>query len=480
MKIAKNKGLYSAFAAALLLFSGACNSSDTPGQEGAPDYSGTAVKSFSLRENDKVLYNIDSVFFSIDLANGNIFNADSLPVGTDISALGVNIKTDECSECKIRMTSVHGNDTVVDYLTSPEEKINFTKPVYLDLTSYNGSFSYTYNIKVNVHTVFADSLAWSTAALPPMPAPAASAYRSVKFGDAAYTLAAIPSGYELYRSTDLFKGEWEKVATNLPAGLKPETLTASHDGTTLYILTSAGELLSSTDAVSFASTGCTGWTTILAAYPPGVLGIADDEAGEPKHVAWPAGAVSDVPADFPVSGFSQSVLSSTEWAVKPQVLIAGGRSASGVLTGATWAYDGARWAKVGAGLPAGEGYAVARYTLADTDTLSWTTARKPALVAIGGRSGKECNRTVYVSRDMGMTWGIGSVPVQLPKDFPALSGADLLVFDVRRNASTKAVKPITEWDVPYLFLMGGRDADSFLQHYYRIGAINALRFKPLQ
>ena len=162
------------------------------------------------------------------------------------------------------------------------------------------------------------------------------------------------------------------------------------------------------------------------------------------------------------------------------MLVAGGRAASGALTGSTWAYDGSRWARIGAGLPAAEGYAVCRYTIARTDTLSWVTTMKPALVAIGGRNGADVSGKVYVSRDMGMTWGLGDVPVQLPKDFPALSGADLLVFEYEAGARPKAIRPITEWDVPCLFLFGGRDKDSRLQFFYRVGAINALRFKPLQ
>ena len=252
MKKAINKGFYGACAAVLLLAAGACNSSENYGQEGTADYSGTAVKSFSLKENDQVLNNIDSVFFSIDLVNGMIFNADSLPVGTDISALAVTMQTDACTECKFHMTSVHGTDTVVDYLTSPDEKLNFEKPVSLYIKSYNGSYERTYTLKVNVHTQFADSLQWSDATLPPMPVSAASEMRTVRFHDTAYTLAATSAGYELYRSTDVFNGRWEKVAANLPSALNVSTLTASHDGDTLYILDSSGNLLSSTDGVDFA------------------------------------------------------------------------------------------------------------------------------------------------------------------------------------------------------------------------------------
>ncbi len=480
MKIALNKGLYGVCAAAFLLLAGACNTTDTPTQEGAADYSGTAVRSFSLQENDKVLNNMDSVFFSIDLVNGTIFNADSLPTGTDISALAVKMQTDACAECKFHMTSVHGNDTVVDFLTSPDEKLNFTKPVSLYIKSYNGSYERTYEIKVNVHTQYADSLQWSDAALPPMPVSDATEMRTVSFHGTAYTLAATRNGMELYHATDLFKGKWEKTDTDLPADVQVSSLTASHDGNTLYILSASGALLSSTDGATFTATGTDGWEAITAAYPPGVLGLKKGADGSYTHVAYPAGSESAAQSDFPVSGYSGSVLSSTDWAVKPQVLIAGGRNASGVLTGSAWAYDGSRWAKVGTGLPAAEGYAIARYTIARTDTLSWVTSRQPALIAMGGRNGNNINGKVYVSRDMGMTWGPGDISVQLPKDFPALSGADLLVFEYQASVVPKAIRPITEWDVPFLFLFGGRDKDSRLQFFYRVGAINALRFKPLQ
>ena len=50
MKKAIYKGFYGACAAVLLLAAGACNSSENYGQEGTADYSGTAVKRFSLKE----------------------------------------------------------------------------------------------------------------------------------------------------------------------------------------------------------------------------------------------------------------------------------------------------------------------------------------------------------------------------------------------------------------------------------------------
>ena len=50
-----------------------------------------AIKNFKLNANDSVLAKLDSVFFSIDLNTGVIFNADSLPKGTNVSKLVATI-----------------------------------------------------------------------------------------------------------------------------------------------------------------------------------------------------------------------------------------------------------------------------------------------------------------------------------------------------------------------------------------------------
>ena len=47
----------------------------------------TLVKAFGLQADNEVLTSLDSVYFTVDYNNGLIYNADSLPVGTDISAL---------------------------------------------------------------------------------------------------------------------------------------------------------------------------------------------------------------------------------------------------------------------------------------------------------------------------------------------------------------------------------------------------------
>ena len=72
-------------------------------------YSNVAVTSFSLYENDNVLKNLDSVFFTIDMSNATIYNADSLPYGTKINKLPVSIVT--AATCSATTETVSGCDT---------------------------------------------------------------------------------------------------------------------------------------------------------------------------------------------------------------------------------------------------------------------------------------------------------------------------------------------------------------------------------
>ena len=52
----------------------------------------TLVRAFGLQADAEVLASLDSVHFTIDYEKGLIYNADSLPVGTDISGLKVTVE----------------------------------------------------------------------------------------------------------------------------------------------------------------------------------------------------------------------------------------------------------------------------------------------------------------------------------------------------------------------------------------------------
>lgn len=112
------------------------------------------VSGFSLAANDSVLAHLDTIFFTIDLNKGQIYNADSLPVGTDVSALIANISFDNVAQAKIYMDKGDPakNDTI-DYIANPTDSIDFTSKVSLEVTAQNGTTVKWYSVKVDRKSV---------------------------------------------------------------------------------------------------------------------------------------------------------------------------------------------------------------------------------------------------------------------------------------------------------------------------------------
>lgn len=488
-----------ALMAAMML--GSCNS-DSDNSFGnyteASDLSAVTVKAFSLQADRKVLNNLDSVFFAIDLVNAQVFNPDSLPRFTRTDSLMVTLSTAEVSvaQLKFRSTTTR-NDTVVDFLKDPNEKINFSDgPVILHLESTDGQTKRDYTIKVNVHLMAPDSLYWDQTASRPLPSslPNVVAQKTVRFKEQAVCLTTSPNAadYSIAFADDP-SAEWNMGKPVFPTKVRIETFTAADDA--LYILADDGTLFTSPDGLAWSATE-EHWQAITAPYGDHVLGLKNDGTGL-HHAVYPASltlADTSVAQGFPVSGNSQSVVLHTKWAQNNQVITVGGQTVGGSLTGAAWAFDGVRWAQIGKGLPAADGYILTPYTVCRTDTVSWRTIKTDVLLAIGGREANDtCSRAVYLSSDMGMNWRKADRQVQLPDYIPATSGADALVFDLTLTASrsassavwrpwgvSRAVAPITQWECPFIYLFGGLTDAHTLQPLVWRGVINHLSFKPLQ
>lgn len=490
--------LIGAFAATTCLFT-SCNSSDTWGTD-PQELSGVAVKAFSLKKDNALLHNLDSVFFSIDLVEGRIFNANPLPCETNVSAIAVSISSDAVSVAQlIQPASPTDGEQVIDYLASPDHKINFENgPVRLHLVSADGARERDYYISLNVAQVEADSLYWDkleAGALKTVADPLRT--KTVKCGDRALCLSVNAAGNaqiaSFIPSSTTGGGVWDGSVVNpnfvdvntvaFGNALDVESLTATGDGT-LFILDSYGNLHSSADQGATFHIVASGWVSISAPYLNGVLGVADN-AGAKSFVSYPAGLAgvpgASMPASFPIKGHSAAATFTSKWSNAPQVIIAGGRTSSGTLTGASWAFDGNRWAQISDALPPAEGYAVSQYTIAQTDTTTWRTVERPVLIAFGGNGLSPVNG-VYISKDMGVNWQKGNQELQLPDYIPFATGAQLLVFDKQMQAvaAPLAIKPIETWQCPYLYLFGGYNiAGQPLPNYWS-GVVNHLKFRPLQ
>lgn len=485
----------------------ACNSDDdTTVINDSVDYSNLIVNEFSLQKDDSILEYLDSVYFSIDLNDGRIYNADSLPKGTRINRLRVSISLPTVKEAELSYINEAGRDSIVNYLENPDDSIDFSNgDVKLRLKSYDEKQEFTYRISVNVHLMDPDSLYWNQTAARPIPTlletPETS--RAIEYKDGVIVVTAKGTdACVAYNAEPGSSEDWLMTATTLPQGADLHSLHSKADE--LFIV-GERKLWKSSDRGETWSD-----LEITADYIYGACGDylvcnRRDVGGRYVHFTYPSTTETYVSEDCPVRGTSLPLIFTNEWSSTPMMLISGGRTANGDLIGATWGYDNGEWAKVSANpMPAGEDIAFFPYFTFKNDTKNWTTTETAALFALNGGS-------IYISVDRGIHWTLGQTSLQLPSYIPKLSNVQALVFptllsDVQPNSSiwkelpsvklspwyyvipsgfdyvfaSRAERPITEWECPYIYLYGGYDTSGHLSMNIWRGVINRLSFKPLQ
>ena len=279
----------------------ACNSSDPieiddNGYNIEVLYSNTAITSFSLKPNTKVLANLDSVYFTIDLVGARIFNAQPLPYGTKITKLLADIGTNGSSKIEVKVTdSKVMKDTTLVYNTSSIDSIDFSANVSIIVTSLNELQKRTYGVKVNVYDVKPDSLYWGKtewAKLTDNGTP--KAQKAVEYLDKVYSFVKT-TDYSL----TVIDGDMETTeAVTFPAEPNLRTLTASSNA--LYVLSTTGDMYKSTDGKSWSATGMK-WNHIYGGYGDKIIGNKY-ENGKYIHTMYPALAdftESEVATDCP-------------------------------------------------------------------------------------------------------------------------------------------------------------------------------------
>lgn len=148
----------------------ACDSEDTTATESSGDCIVTAARmgSLSCVRYTQTEAGADSAYnvtvqgtyypLSIDNVNGRIYNADSLPVGTDVSR--VAFSTFNASGIAAIRSLVTGEDTIF----SMSDSTDFTLPRQITVYAANGAGQRTYTVDIRVHQEEADTFRWSKAA----------------------------------------------------------------------------------------------------------------------------------------------------------------------------------------------------------------------------------------------------------------------------------------------------------------------------
>ncbi len=507
----KNFGAY--ISAVVVIAAGltACNSDDNSGYSTEDTgytsetmYSSTAITSFNLKANQKVLANLDSIFFTIDLNGGRIFNADSLPYGTKITKLIPNIGTSGSSKIEIlvRNSSVM-NDTTITYTTSMRDSIDFSAGgIIVQVTSLNEQYTRNYTVNVNVHKVKSDSLVWDKVAWRQLPGNPVKQRTLVHNGKVMTYTVDTNGNYSLMTTDNPAGDDATTQSVTLPAGMDVRSIAATDDA--LFGLTDDGSLYTSADGTAWSATG-ERWSHIYGGYGTTLLGVKKS-GNDYYHATYPDNGRHDaVSADCPISGTSDILIFDSKWNDNPQAYFTGGRIANGNFTGATWSYDGTVWAKISQ-TPIErpmEGITMFPYFTFRTSGKSWRVTREATLFAFGGKDETGVFPIVYISKDLGINWSKAGSLLQVPDYIPSMACADAVVWESTLGrscsgswnemplpsapawlmpldeAGSRAVTEVTSWQCPYIYLYGGDNASGMLYPQVWRGVINRLTFKPL-
>lgn len=476
--------------------------------------SSARITAFSLASNDSVLPGLDSVYFSINEHSLQIYNADSLPMGTRIDKLVPQITNNGASSIEIHEPRPGQADSIHDYLENSGDTINFANgPVKVRVVSLDGVTTAVYTIKVNVHTQPTDTLMWSRLERTSLPSrfSIVSEQHTVQMGDYYLCLTRYDKEFCIARATDP-AGTWEYVTPNF--GFSPKFTSFSATDDHAYILDTDNNLYESTDLTTWTATGQR-WNYIYGCYNNTLFGNKLQN-GKYTMVSYPATSEWPLGTDFPVSGASAPICYTPYMGTGDQMIIVGGRTAAGQVSNATWAFDGAGWSRISLRpLPyALENLTVVPYFVVKTSKNSWRTKRTSVLLAMCGRQQDgTLNDTVYVSRDFGMNWAKADSTMQIPGTIPARMNAQAFnhssVLTEKPVAQSRTLRfvsvelpwepalntipaagniiepmataPITEWDCPYIYLFGGQNEDETVTYNTLWRAvINRFTFKPLQ
>lgn len=448
------------------------------------------ISAFSLAADTAVLDNLENVFFTIDLKNGLIYNADSLPMGTNVSALAVNITTENAAY--VNITTVDGT---FNYLDNNKKTINLTEPVSIEVGSQSGLHKKLYTLTVNVHKLESDRLYWGGMQYSQLPGTGSlTQQHTLRFNELIHCFMQRNGEYILATTTNPSE-EWN--IKQISFSFTPNIQSIRCTDTALYILDSEGGLHTSVDGVSWESTGAE-YSAIIGNFA-GTLLTLTKEGDTYYHDIYPRPdgyTPQPIAADFPISGFSEMLTYNSSWLSAPQGMIVGGRTASGTLTGAMWGYDGTTWAILSNTIPQREGATLFQYVTFFVDDY-WITSEKTTWFVIGGKNETSALRDVWTSNNYGVSWQKAGLELQMPGYFMARGYASVVICDEPINTTYQNWQPVDtqpipqgyrcvpmysktdERFIPYIYMFGGENFSGTTYNQVWRGVINRLRFEPI-
>lgn len=260
--------------------------------------------------------------FIIDQIRGKIYNADSLPKGTDVSKVTINIS---CEGYYVFVEAGENDSIWVD-----TDSLDFTKPIQFKVLSEMNTFGQIYTAQINVHQQEPDMMSWTKTA---------NVSTDIKGQKAVYAngnIYVFAEGEAQVAMTSTTNGkEWTSLQTiDLP--VKADYTTAMEWAGKIYILA---------DKALYASENGINWTkveteqtfsTLTASSKRKLIGVDTD-----NHYIESADAINwdkhqAMPADFPQAPFTSVSYALSTNASMERIVLMGYNPAEQDTTNVVW------------------------------------------------------------------------------------------------------------------------------------------------
>ena len=411
-------------------------------------------------------FNIDQYHgVAADSTTGIIQNLDSLPYGSVVNSVYP----------KVTFQSTNGNIYINDSLWEDGDSIDFTTPVVLKNTSFDGLYTKSYTIYVTVHQVDPDSmhLEPSASALPGN----ASASKIIETNGVILDyVPSIGGGLQIYRSADSCKTWSSQVVSGLSGDMNLQSLCTF--GTKYYITSKTHLSYRSDDGLSWTSISpvtTEGAATVLNLFgeinkkyindlvPSALTGMLITASGETcfgrstDGINWTT--YTKVPADFPITDFA--LIKSTTVTNVQFYTIAGGVNSMGAEIASVWSTeDGKTWISVNDG-------SVSFNTLPKRKNAS-LFQYDGYLVSFGGQDASgNLYKDLHISPDHGKTWNNADVNWAFTKMDSGLAGAGIYVQHIPDLVYNK--------DREFIWIFGGTRDDGASSTIWK-GYLNKMVF----
>jgi len=409
------------------------------------------LTSFSFAANDS-MPGLASAVFTIDerIDTGLVYNKDSILYGTSLERVVPKFTF----QVAVGTAQLKMPDTTL--VLTGSDTLNFEKlPIYLTITSTDGTNTKVYEIRPTVHQGDPDLFVWTrlTDTIQGYPNDE-SEQRVVELKDEFILIANNGFQNRVYNSADGANWTGPSTPSGLPAACRVRQIIS--DGTTLYYA-EATDLYTSTDAVNWTKQTMQYEMKTMLLYWNDLPWVLVDKEG-PELAFFAADSLNLTglrpSQDFPVSDFASVNFNSPSG--RERAMIIGGFAENGKSLNTRWNLE------YSTHITDNKGYRLREFSI---DQPNFSTMTGVSVVFYDDRlmlfGGVDANQTYFgrdilVSNDEGITWTqADTAKNQLPEVYTARQKQTAIV---RNN---------------YIYLFGGQSAQRTFCDVYR-GKLNSI------